>query len=171
MGGRAEGDGELRVRVVSVGRDRSGWFEPAVQAYAERLKHYTRLELVELAEARGRRSGESARAEEARAILEAHRPGELLVALDERGEMLDTAAFARLLEEAQNRSQDLLFAVGGDDGLDSAVRAAAGRILSLSAMTLPHRLARLVLVEQLYRGFSLLRGEPYHRPAPPGRGR
>ena len=171
MGRCTPGALELRVRVVSVGRDRSGWFEPAVQGYAERLQHYTRLELVELPEARGRRSGESARAAEAKAILDLRRPGELLVALDERGEVLDTAAFARLLEEAQNRSQDLLFVVGGDEGLDAAVRAAAGRTLSLSALTFPHRLARLVLVEQLYRGFSLLRGEPYHRAAPPGRAR
>lgn len=171
MGGRAPGDGELRIRVLSVGRDRSGWFEPAVQAYAGRLQHYTRLELVELPEARGRRSGESSRALEAKAILGARRPGELLLALDERGEMLDTAALARLLDEAQNRSQDLLFVVGGDDGLDASVQAAAGRILSLSALTLPHRLARLVLVEQLYRCFSLLKGQPYHRPAPSRRAR
>jgi len=148
------------VRVLSVGRDRSGLFEPAVQAYAERLQHYTRLELIELDSRAG-----------AKAILGLRRPGELLVALDERGEALDTAAFARLLGEAQNRSRDLLFVVGGDGGLDPTVREAAGRVLSLSAMTLPHRLARLVLVEQLYRGLSLLRGEPYHRPAPPGRGR
>lgn len=134
-----------------------------MQAYAGRVKHYVRLELSELPEARGRRSADGSRADEAKRILGARRPGELLVALDERGDRLDTPAFARLLEEAQNRSQDLLFVVGGDDGLDPAVREAAGRVLSLSSMTLPHRLARLVLVEQLYRAFTLLRGEPYHR--------
>jgi 23S rRNA (pseudouridine1915-N3)-methyltransferase len=149
--------------VLSVGRDRSGWFEPAVQAYAERLKHYTRMELTELPEPRGKRAADASRANEAERILAARRPGELLIALEERGERLDTQAFSRLLGDAQVHSQDLLFVVGGDDGLDAVVLAAAGRLLSLSQMTLPHRLARLVLVEQLYRSFTLLKGEPYHR--------
>lgn len=149
--------------MLSIGRDRSGWFEPAVQGYAERLKHYTRFELAELPEPRGKRAAGASRADEAERILAAQRPGELLVALDERGQPLDTAAFARLLGEAQVRSHDLLFVVGGDDGLDAAVLTRADRVLSLSAMTLPHRLARVVLLEQLYRSFTLLKGEPYHR--------
>jgi 23S rRNA (pseudouridine1915-N3)-methyltransferase len=163
VGGRAQGEGGLKVRLLSVGRDRSGLFEPAVKAYAERLKHYVRLELVELREPRGKRAAGASRQEEADRILGARRPGELLLALDEKGEMLDTIGLARLLGVAQTRSQDLLFVVGGDDGLHPSVLAAAVRVLSLSALTLPHRLARVVLVEQLYRGFSLLKGEPYHR--------
>lgn len=149
--------------MLSVGRDRSGWFEPAVQGYAERLQHYTRLELVELPEPRGKRPAHASKAQEAKRILGAHRAGEALIALDERGDPLDTPAFARLLGESLVQSQDLLFVVGGDDGLDASVLEAARRVLSLSAMTLPHRLARLVLVEQLYRAFTLLKGEPYHR--------
>jgi len=134
-----------------------------VQGYADRLKHYTRLDLVELPAPAGKRAADASRAEEAQRLLAARRPGEMLLALDERGERLDTPGFARLLADAQNRSQDLLFVVGGDDGLDHSVREAASRVLSLSPLTLPHRLARLVLVEQLYRAFTLLRGEPYHR--------
>ena len=163
MGRRTEGEGGLKVRVLSIGRDRSGWFEPAVQAYAKRLEHYTRLELIELSEPRGKRRPGASRAHEGERILAARRPAEALIALDEHGQPLDTAAFARLLGEAQVRTQDLLFVVGGDDGLDAAVLLAADRVLSLSSMTLPHRLARLVLVEQLYRALTLLKGEPYHR--------
>jgi len=163
VGRRAEGEGGLKVRVLSVGRDRSGWFEPAVRGYAERLQHYTRLELTELPEPRGKRQAEASKLHEGGRILAARRPGETLIALDAKGQSVDTPAFARLLGESQLHSQDLLFVVGGDDGLDDTVLAAAQRVLSLSAMTLPHRLARLVLVEQLYRGFTLLKGEPYHR--------
>ena len=163
MGRRAEGECGLKVRVLSVGRDRSGWFEPAVRGYAERLQHYTRLELTELAEPRGKRPADASKTHEAERILAARRPGEALIALDERGQSVDTPAFARFLGDAQVRSQDLLFVVGGDDGLDATVLAAAQRVVSLSAMTFPHRLARLVLLEQLYRGFTLLKGEPYHR--------
>jgi 23S rRNA (pseudouridine1915-N3)-methyltransferase len=163
VGRRAKGEGGLKLRVLSVGRDRSAWFEPAIQGYAERLKHYTRFELTELPEPRGKRAADASRRQEAERILAARRPGETLLALDEKGQALDTPAFARLLGEAQVRSQDLLFVIGGDEGLDASVLAEAKRVLCLSAMTLPHRLARLVLVEQLYRGLTLLKGEPYHR--------
>lgn len=155
MGGCAPGVGELKVRVVSVGRDRSGLFAPAVKEYADRLSHYTKLDLVELAAGRSK-------AEEGKAIL-AKAGAAMLVALDERGSELDSVGFSKLLARAQNASRDLCFAIGGDEGLDEAVTQRAEVVLSLSRMTLPHRLARLVLMEQLYRGFTLLRGEPYHR--------
>ena len=87
----------------------------------------------------------------------------MLVALDERGKPLDSAELARFLAEARGRSEDLLFAVGGDEGFAPRVREAARLVLSLSLMTLPHRLARVVLVEQLYRGFTLIEGQPYHK--------
>jgi len=89
------------------------------------------------------------------------KPRDWLIALDERGQLLSSVELSRLIEQAQNQSRDLLFAVGGDEGLGSEVLAAAHRTLSLSRLTLPHRLARLVLVEQLYRAFTMLRGEPY----------
>ncbi len=151
----------MKVRVLSVGRDRSGWFEPAVQAYAARLSHYTRFELLELREVKGRDVA-AARDLESEAILARRLPGDALVALDEKGAAMNSLELSRLLGEAQTRSQDLLFVVGGDQGLGPPVRAAARWTLSLSPLTLPHRLARLVLVEQIYRGFTLLRGEPYH---------
>lgn len=156
MGGRAAGDRGLKLRVVSVGRDRSGLFQPIVDEFAGRLKHYTKLELVELPE--------SGMQSEAKAILGKLKPNEALIALDERGKLLDSLAFAKELERAQLQSRDLCFVIGGDDGLDESVRQKASLVLSLGKLTLPHRLARAVLMEQLYRGFTILRGEPYHRP-------
>jgi 23S rRNA (pseudouridine1915-N3)-methyltransferase len=72
----------------------------------------------------------------------------------------ELAAFAG---EAQRRGRDLLFVIGGDEGLDESVRKAAKKVVSLSRMVLPHRLARLVLVEQIYRAFTIVKGEPYHK--------
>jgi 23S rRNA (pseudouridine1915-N3)-methyltransferase len=153
----------MRVRLISVGRDRSGLFEPAVQEYAGRLAHYCKFELLELPEARKARDPAGAVEEEGREILARLRPGEALVALDERGKALSSRGLAEWLGRAQNRGGDLAFVVGGAEGLAEAVRARAALTLSLSALTLPHRLARLVIAEQLYRAFTLLRGEPYHR--------
>lgn len=156
MGGRATGEGRLKVRVASIGKDRSGLFAPGVAEYAQRLLHYARFSLVELPEGRTREA-------EAKALLAKRASRERLVALDERGKALDSRELAELLARAQRDGTDLLFVLGGDEGLDESVRRAADTVLSLSRLTLPHRLARLVLVEQLYRAFTILRGEPYHK--------
>lgn len=148
-----------------MGRDRSGLFQPAVEEYADRLKHYTRVELIELPEASGKKLPPGrAREDEAKAILGRLNPNEALVALDERGKQLDSMELAKFIGRALNQSRDLAFVIGGDEGLDESVLKRAELILSLGRMTLPHRLARVVLVEQLYRAFTILRGEPYHRP-------
>lgn len=150
--------------MVSVGRDRSGLFQPAVEAYADRLRHYTRLELIELPEVSGKKLPPGrAKQEEAKAILSRVGPQDWVIPLDERGQQKDSVEFSKVVARAQVQSKDLLFVIGGDDGLDESVLSRAEWILSLGRMTLPHRLARVVLVEQIYRAFTLVRGEPYHR--------
>ena len=149
----------MKVRVLSVGKDRSGLFLPAVEEYQKRLRHYAKLELLELPESKT----PNARAKEGQALLRKLKGNEWVCALDERGQLLDSVAFAGALQKAQNASRDAVFIIGGDEGLSDDVRARADLVLSLSKMTLPHRLARAVLMEQLYRAFTILRGEPYHR--------
>jgi 23S rRNA (pseudouridine1915-N3)-methyltransferase len=156
VGRRASREGGLKLRLISVGKDRSGLFEPAVQEYAGRLKHYAKLELVEL-------KAKPTRAAEAKDILGRVGPTDWLVALDERGQALSSPELAAWLGKAQRAAKDVALVVGGDEGLDPAVLARAALVLSLSKMTLPHRLARVVIAEQLYRAFTLIRGEPYHK--------
>lgn len=146
-----------------MGRDRSGWFEPAVQDYAERVRRHTELELVELPAAKGALPPGDARRREAETLLGKLRPESWLVALDERGTLLDSVELSRLVATARDAGRELVFCIGGDEGLDASVRDRAWKVVALSRMTLPHRLARLVLMEQLYRSFSMLRGEPYHK--------
>lgn len=153
----------MKLRLLSVGKDRSGLFEPGVQEYASRLAHYCRFELVELPEARKARDPAGAVAEEAQTILGKLKPGETLVTLDERGKALTSRGLAEWLGRLASQGRDVAFVVGGAEGLGEEVRRHAALVLSLSALTLPHRLARLVLAEQLYRAFTLLKGEPYHR--------
>jgi 23S rRNA (pseudouridine1915-N3)-methyltransferase len=146
-----------------VGRDRSGWFEPAVQGYAERVRRQAELELLELPAARGALPPADARRREGEALLAKLKPESWLVALDERGTLLDSMELAQMVATARDAGRELVFCIGGDEGLDASVRDRAWKVLSLSRMTLPHRLARVVLMEQLYRALSILRGEPYHK--------
>ncbi len=153
----------MKMRLLAVGRDRSGLYAPAVEEYARRIGRWARFEVVELPEARRHAGTARARDEEGEAILSRLGQRERLVALDERGPEPTSAELARRLRAWLEGGRDVAFAVGGADGLSAAVLARAQERLSLSRMTLAHRLARLVLAEQLYRAFTILRGEPYHR--------
>lgn len=151
----------MKLTVISIGKERSGLFAPGVSEYAKRLGHVARLELVELPESK--HSQAKAKADEAQAVLGRLKPTDVVVALDERGKGLSSVQLAEWIGRHQAHAPHLVFVIGGDEGLDETVRQRAQLTLSLSAMTLPHRLARLVLMEQLYRAFSILRGEPYHK--------
>lgn len=153
----------MRIRVVAVGKDRSGLFAPAAEEYAGRLARYLRFELVEVPEARRHAGTPRAKDEEGEALLARLGERERVVLLDERGTEETSAAFARRVERWLSRGQDVALVVGGADGLSDAVRVRGQETVALSRMTLPHRLARVVLLEQLYRAMTILRGEPYHR--------
>lgn len=153
----------MKIRVLAVGRDRSGLYRPALEEYARRIGRYASFEVVEVPEARRHAGTPRARDEEGDAILARLRDGERVVALDERGREPSSEELARRLGAWLAGGRDLALVVGGADGLAGAVKARADESLSLSRLTLAHRLARLVLLEQLYRAFTILRGEPYHK--------
>lgn len=155
----------LAVHVLAVGRLKGGPEAEIVSDYLARFERTGRplglgpARLVEVEDRRG--GGPAAEA----ALLAAARPdGALLVALDERGDPLDSPAFAALLRRAADDGRrDLAFAIGGADGLDRAFRDRADRRLSFGRMVWPHMLARVMLAEQLYRAAAILAGTPYHR--------
>lgn len=153
----------MKVRVIAVGRDRSGLYAPAVEEYAGRLAKQLRFELLEVPEARKLAGTAQAKEEEAATLLAKLGPRDRVVALDERGEELTSAAFAERVGRWLARGQDVALVIGGADGLAKSVLDRADEKLAVSRFTLAHRLARLVLVEQLYRAMTILRGEPYHK--------
>lgn len=153
----------MRLRILAVGRDRSGLFQPAVEEYARRISRHARLEMVEVPEARKYAGTARAREEEGESLLARISERERVVALDERGAEPTSPELARRLAAWLEGGRDVALVVGGADGLSEAVLRRADERLSLSRLTLAHRLARLVLAEQLYRAFAILRGEPYHK--------
>lgn len=155
----------MRFTIVAVGDRLPDWADAATAEYLKRMPREARVELKQVAAARGstRSDARAAMKTEGERLLAAIPAGALKVVLDEQGEALDTRAFARFLDHAMTRGTPLAFIIGGADGLHADVRRSADRTLSLSPMTLPHALARVVLAEQLYRAVSLLKGHPYHR--------
>lgn len=142
------------IRIIAVGRLKDQRLAGAVDEYARRIRGLSALEIVEL-----RDEGPDREAEAMLRRLGSPAGHGLVVALDERGEELTSRQFATLL--GGHGSIDFL--LGGPDGLGQAARDRATRAVRVSAMTLPHELARLVLVEQVYRGLTILRGHAYHR--------
>lgn len=154
----------MKLTIIAVGERIPDWAEAATAEYLKRMPREARVDLREVAAARRSPRGDAAAVKgEGERILAALPAGALLVALDEHGEALDTRGFARFLERALGGQAPLAFAIGGADGLHPDVKRRAQRLLSLSPMTLPHALARVLLAEQIYRAVSLLKGHPYHR--------
>jgi 23S rRNA (pseudouridine1915-N3)-methyltransferase len=153
----------VRLRLLSVGKDRSGLYAPAVEEYAKRISRYVKFAVEEVPEARKAAGTPRARDEEAKSLLDRIDDGERVVLLDERGKETTSLEFARRVGAWLEGAKDVTLVIGGSDGHGEAIRTRSAESLCLSRLTLAHRLARLVLLEQLYRAFTLLRGEPYHK--------
>ena len=153
----------MKLRVLAVGRDRSGLFAPAAEEYAKRLARYVKLEVVEVPEARRHAGTPRAKDEEGETLLARIGERDRVVLLDERGAEETSEVFARRVGRWLERGQDVTLVLGGSDGLAESIRARGQETIALSRMTLAHRLALVVLLEQLYRAMTILRGEPYHK--------
>jgi len=144
----------VKLRIAWIGRTRSSPIQSLTAEYLKRLSRYAASDALELmSEAALLKLVEKS----------ASRTQPVLVLLDSRGRQLTSEEIANFLEYHQSHgTQELLFAVGPADGWSETTRAAANNILSFGKITLPHELARVVLLEQLYRGFTILKGHPYH---------
>ncbi len=154
----------MLMRIVAAGTRMPDWVDAGFRDYAGRLRGDYRLELVEVAlGARGRGDPAKAVAEEGARMLAAAGERAHLVALQVGGRALDTASLAAWLGERAQSGEPIAFCIGGPDGLAPAVDARARFRWSLSPLTLPHGLARVVVAEALYRAVSVIKGLPYHR--------
>jgi 23S rRNA (pseudouridine1915-N3)-methyltransferase len=154
----------VKVRIVALGHRMPAWVGAAFDDYAKRLPREFPMELVELKPSprdRGKSVPQllASEAQRIRAAVEGYR----IVALDERGAAWTTRELAAKLAQWRAQSVDIAFVIGSADGLDATIKHDAHALLALSAMTLPHGLARVLLAEQLYRAASLDAGHPYHR--------
>lgn len=153
----------MRITLAAVGKVRAKHFAEACDDYARRLARYSTFRLVEVKDVRGRPPSDTA-ARESAALEEAVPRGAYLVVLDERGECVRSAELAARMQQSANRGvSEWAFCVGGAEGHAPELRSRADWVWSLSPLTLPHELARVVLLEQLYRALTICRGESYHR--------
>lgn len=154
----------MRIAVVAVGRLKERFWREAADEYLTRLAPYASVRVVEISDRDPGRGEAKALSEEGADVVKALPDAAHVVTLEIGGQRISSVAFAERLEQlaCEGRS-NIAFVIGGSHGLAPEVLARADERLSLSDMTLPHNLARVVLLEQLYRAFKIRRGEPYHK--------
>ena len=148
-----------------IGKTDEAYLEQGIAKYADRLKHYANFEMKVIADIKNRKTltEEQQKKAEGELIAGQLQGGDTLVLLDERGKSLSSTQFAATLNKMMlSGCKRIVFVVGGPYGFDNEVYAKANDKISLSPMTFSHQMVRLVFVEQLYRAFTILKGEPYH---------
>jgi 23S rRNA (pseudouridine1915-N3)-methyltransferase len=158
----------MRLIVIAVGRLKKGPERELTNRYRERFEDIGRklgfrgLEIHEIPESRARDA--ATRISEEAAAISAHLPEKYgLIALDEHGKSIDSTGFAQHLGRLRDAATDVIFVIGGADGLSPELRGRAKFVIAFGAMTWPHQMVRVMLLEQIYRAATILAGHPYHR--------
>lgn len=159
----------MKITLITVGKLKERYLEAAVQEYSKRLRRYCDLEICQVADEKtpdgaGRAMEEQILEKEGGRILEKIRPHSYVIALAIQGEMPSSEALAAKLEKlGVDGISQIVLVIGGSLGLSKAVLSRADYLLSFSKLTFPHQLMRVILLEQLYRSFKIIRHEPYHK--------
>ncbi|NEM99720.1 23S rRNA (pseudouridine(1915)-N(3))-methyltransferase RlmH [Pontibacter burrus] len=155
----------MKIKLIAIGKTDEKFLEEGIDKYLKRLKHYHPVEFIVIPDIKqgGKYTPDKLKEEEGRLILQKVQEGDHLIMLDEKGKMFTSGEFANYLQKKLNSvTTNLIFVVGGAFGFSQAVYARANDKLALSTMTFTHQMIRLFFTEQLYRGFTILRGEKYH---------
>jgi len=154
----------LRIELVTVGRTREAYLAEGIAEYGKRLGRYSQFQFIEVKERRGVTDPPQRLREEGEMLLAACGKGSWKILLAPEGAMVDSRELASLLSAWETKAaKGISFIIGGPDGVGEEVRRAADQCLSLSRMTFTHEMARLILLEQIYRAFSIRSGSRYHR--------
>ncbi|SCW85549.1 23S rRNA (pseudouridine(1915)-N(3))-methyltransferase RlmH [Mucilaginibacter sp. NFR10] len=155
----------MKITFLTVGKTEDAYLKEGIDKYVKRLKHYTKLELAEIPELKNTKalSTEQQKAKEAELILKKITPLDFVILMDEKGMEFTSSQFAAYINKKEvTTSANLIFIIGGPYGFDTSVYQRANDKISLSRMTFSHQMVRLFFVEQLYRAYTIMKGEPYH---------
>jgi 23S rRNA (pseudouridine1915-N3)-methyltransferase len=155
----------MKIKLIAIGKTDEKFLEEGIDKYLKRLKHYHPFEFIVIPDIKqgGKYSSDKLKEEEGKLILQKVQEGDFLILLDEKGKMFTSGEFATFLQKKLNTvTTNLIFVIGGAFGFSEAVYSRANDKMALSKMTFTHQMIRLFFTEQLYRGFTILRGEKYH---------
>ena len=154
----------MKITIRMIGKTREAYLKVGIGEYIKRLSHYVPLQLEELPDVKTgkKHDPEQVKRQEGELLLNKIKPGEFIILLDEKGKQMGSVEFSKYLATLEGKTGSLLFLMGGAYGFSSGVYERANAKISLSAMTFSHQMVRLIFTEQLYRAYTIQRGEPYH---------
>lgn len=156
----------MKISLIAIGKTSEAWLQEAMDQYIRRLPHYTPFSYIETEDVRTKvrkPEPETIMQEEAAKVLRILKPTDRVILFDEFGKEFRSTEFANYIEKMQlSGLKHLVFIIGGSHGFHGSLRDRADGKVALSKLTFPHRLVRIIALEQLYRAHSLLRNEPYH---------
>ena len=155
----------MKITLLTVGKTDKDWVKQGIDIYASRMKHYFPFSFVEIPELKNASSlsQEQIKTKEGELILKNIKPGDDVILLDERGREFSSMEFAKVLQDKISYTgKDIVFVIGGAYGFAEVVKQRGNSKISLSRMTFSHQMVRAIFVEQLYRAFTIMKGEPYH---------
>ncbi|MFW5644858.1 MAG: 23S rRNA (pseudouridine(1915)-N(3))-methyltransferase RlmH [Bacteroidota bacterium] len=154
----------MKFRFVFTGKTRISYIDAGIMDYFKRLEHYVKSELIVLPDIRNTKSmsREEQMKREGEGLLKAFPENSRIILLDEKGKKFDSLSFAGYLQQKMMEGRDICMAIGGPYGFSPEVRKKSDTLISLSSMTFSHQMVRLILLEQVYRAFTIMKNEPYH---------
>ena len=155
----------MKITLLTVGKTDKDWVKQGIDIYASRMKHYFPFSIVEIPELKNvsSLSQDQIKTKEGELILKNVKPTDDIILLDERGREFSSMEFAKALQDKISyNGKDIIFVIGGAYGFSDTVRQRSNSKISLSKMTFSHQMVRAIFVEQLYRAFTIMKGEPYH---------
>ncbi len=155
----------MKITLLTVGKTDKDWVKDGLDIYVSRLKHYIPFSIVEIPELKNvsALTKDQIKTREGELILKSIRPNDDLILMDERGKQYSSVEFAKVLQDKISYiGKDIVFVIGGAYGFSEAVYNRANSKISLSKMTFSHQMVRAIFAEQIYRAFTIMRGEPYH---------
>jgi 23S rRNA (pseudouridine1915-N3)-methyltransferase len=155
----------MKFSLLVIGKTNEKYLEEGIKIYDNRLKNYTKFDMIEVRDIKGFQNPEDLKKKEADAFLEKIKDDDVLVLLDENGKSFSSIEFSQWIENQQIRSvKHVVFMIGGAYGVHELIRQRSNLVLSFSKMTFSHQMIRLFFVEQLYRAFTIIKNEKYHNP-------
>lgn len=154
----------MKITILCIGKTQASFLKEGISIYLDRLKHYAKVEYLELADVHAKgMSSDMLKQKEGELILKHTKADDILMLLDEKGDVFSSREFATLLQKKMNSGmKQIILVIGGAFGFSQDVYQRADGKISFSRMTFSHEMIRLLLTEQLYRGFTILKGEGYH---------
>lgn len=156
----------MKITLLSIGKTQASYLKEGIEIFKERLKHLTRFEYMELADVKNGHHlpAEELKKKESDLIFKYIQPNDILILCDEKGLLFSSVELAQFIQKTtlSYTGQNLTFVIGGSFGFDSSVYAQAKHQISLSKMTFTHQMVRLIILEQLYRAHTIIKGIPYH---------